>query len=70
MSENFLAVQRRQERMKKYDIEFEIQLRHEKLRFERKKPVLELKMTKLEKASAASKKAWARVQNEGKNVRK
>ena len=48
ISETSSAKQRREERMKKFEIEFETQLRLEQARFERRKLELEMRMKELE----------------------
>ena len=47
-SETSSAKQRREERMKKFDIEFETKMRLEQARFERRKLELEMQMKELE----------------------
>ena len=48
VSETSSAKQRREERMKKFDIEFETKMRLEQARFERRRLELEMKMKELE----------------------
>ena len=48
VSETSSAEQRRKERMKKFDIEFETKMRLEEARFERRRPELEMQMKELE----------------------
>ena len=72
VSETFLAKQRREERMKKFDIEFKTKMRLEQAQFERSRLELELQLKELEtrnQASTTGGRARARAHSEENSVR-